>query len=83
MAKQHQTTLLFEAYLMGTFTNVIGGEDSDVEYFVDNLTKMSFGKVIHDMYEPNIEAWCAHVGRASIQVDSTWRLLPKATINCL
>jgi hypothetical protein len=56
MAKQHQTTLLFEAYLMGTFTNVIGGEDSDVEYFVDNLTKMSFGKVIHDMYEPNIEA---------------------------
>jgi len=27
------------------------GEDWDVKYFVDNLTKMSFGKVIHNMYE--------------------------------
>jgi len=28
----------------------------DEKYFVDNLTKM-FGKMIHDMYELNIEAW--------------------------
>jgi hypothetical protein len=28
------------------------GDDWDVEYFVDNSTNMSFGKVIHDMYEP-------------------------------
>jgi hypothetical protein len=56
MAKQHATTLRFEAYLVGKFTNVIWGENWDAKYFVNNLTKMSFGKVIHDMYEPNLEA---------------------------
>jgi hypothetical protein len=35
---------------------VIWGEDWDIEYFVKNSTKMSFRKVIHDMYEPNPEA---------------------------
>jgi hypothetical protein len=55
MAKQHTTTLRFEARLMGKLTNVIWGEDWDVESFVDNSTKMSFGKVIYDMYDPNPE----------------------------
>ncbi len=56
MTKQHATTLKFEAYLMGRLTNVIWGDDWDVEYFVDNSTKMSFGKLMHDMYDPNPEA---------------------------
>jgi hypothetical protein len=55
MAKQLATTLKFEAYLVGKLTNVIWGEDWNAKYFVNNLTKMSFGKVIHDMYEPNPE----------------------------
>jgi len=63
--------------------NVICGEDWDVEYFVDNLTKMSFIKVIHDMYEPNIEAWCAHVGGPSIQLDSIQRMLPNVAMTYL
>jgi hypothetical protein len=24
---------------------------------VDNSTKMSFGKLIHDMYDPNLKTW--------------------------
>jgi hypothetical protein len=56
MAKQHATTLRFEAYLVGRLTNVIWGDDWDVEYFVDNSTKMSFGKLIHNMYDFNIKA---------------------------
>jgi hypothetical protein len=53
MAKQHATTLKFEAYLVGKLANVVWGDDWDVEYFVDNLTKMSFGKLIHDMCDLN------------------------------
>ncbi len=56
MAKQQQTILSFEAYLMGKYTNVIWGEDWDVKYFMNNSIKMSFGKVIHDMYELNPKA---------------------------
>jgi hypothetical protein len=56
MVKQHQTTLRFETYLVGKLANVIWVEDWDGEYFADNLTNMSFGKVIHNMYEQNIEA---------------------------
>jgi hypothetical protein len=56
MAKQHATTLRSKAYLMGKLTNVIWGDDWDVEYFVDNWTKMSFGKLIHDTYGPNPKA---------------------------
>jgi hypothetical protein len=56
MAKQHATTLRFEAYLVGKLTNVIWGEDWDAEYFVDDSTKMSFGRLIHDMYDPNPKA---------------------------
>jgi hypothetical protein len=44
--------LRFKTYLEGKLENVIWGDDWDVEYFVDNSTKMLFGKVIHDMYEP-------------------------------
>ncbi len=40
---------------MGKLANVIQGENYDVEDFVDNSMKMSFVKVIHDMYEPNLE----------------------------
>jgi hypothetical protein len=41
---------------MGKLTNVIWGDDWDVDYFMDNSTDMSFGKLIHDMYDPNPEA---------------------------
>jgi hypothetical protein len=56
MAKQHVTTLRSKAYWVGMLANVIRGDDWDVEYFVDNSTKMSFGKSIHTMYDPNLEA---------------------------
>jgi hypothetical protein len=56
MAKQHATTLKFEAYLMGRLANVMWGDDWDVEYFVDNSTSMRFEKLIHDLYDPNPEA---------------------------
>ncbi len=42
-----------KAYLVSKLTNVIWGDDWDVKYFVDNSTKMSFGKLIHDMYDLN------------------------------
>jgi hypothetical protein len=41
---------------VGKLANVIWDEDWDVEYFVNNSTKMSFRKIIHDIYDPNIEA---------------------------
>jgi hypothetical protein len=56
MIKQHTTILRSEAYLKGKLRNVIWGDDWDVEYFVDNSSKMSFGKLIHDMYDPNLKA---------------------------
>ncbi len=56
MAKQHATTLRFEAYSVGRLTNVKWGDDWDAKYFVDNSTKISFGKLIHNMYGPNQEA---------------------------
>jgi hypothetical protein len=56
MAKQNVTTLKFEAYLVGKLANVIWVDDWDVEYFVENSTKMSFGKLIHYMYDLNPKA---------------------------
>jgi hypothetical protein len=41
---------------MDRLTNVIWGDDQDAKYFVDNSTKMSFGKLIHDMYDLNPKA---------------------------
>jgi hypothetical protein len=41
IAKQHTITLTSKAYLMGKLANIIWGDDWDVEYFVDNSTKMS------------------------------------------
>ncbi len=55
MVKQ-QAILRFKTYSMGKYTNVTWGENWDVEYLMDNLIKMSFGKVIHDMYELNPKA---------------------------
>ncbi len=57
MAKQHTTTLKSKAHFVGKLTNVICSDDWDAEYFVDNSTKMSFGKLIHDMYGLNPKAW--------------------------
>jgi hypothetical protein len=54
-AKQHTTTLRSEAYLMGRLVKVIWGDDWDAKYFVNNSNKMSLGKLIHDMYDPNLE----------------------------
>jgi len=48
-AKQHAITLKSEAYSVGRLVNVIWGDDWDAEYFVDNSTKMSIGKLIHDI----------------------------------
>jgi hypothetical protein len=56
MAKQHQTTLKFAAYSVGKLENGIWGEDWDAKYFLNNSTKLSFGKVIHDIYELNLKA---------------------------
>jgi hypothetical protein len=56
MAKQHATTLRSKAYLVGRQANVIWDDNWDAKYFVNNSTKMSFGKLIHDMYDPNPEA---------------------------
>jgi len=56
MAKQHATILKSKAYSVGKLANVIWGDDWDAKYFVDNSTKMSFGKLIHDMYDPNPKA---------------------------
>jgi hypothetical protein len=55
MAKQHITIVRSEAYLVGRLVNVIWGDDWDAEYIVDNLTNMSFGKLIHNMYDPNLK----------------------------
>jgi hypothetical protein len=41
---------------LGRLANAIWGDDWDVEYFEGNSTKMSFGKLIHDMYDPNPKA---------------------------
>jgi hypothetical protein len=57
MTKQHATTLRSKAYSVGRLANVIWGEDYwDAKYFVDNSTKISFGKLIHEMYEANPKA---------------------------
>jgi hypothetical protein len=60
---------------MAKLTNAICGEDSDVGYFVNNSTKISLKKVIHDMYESkgmkNYSTHCAHNDWASIQLDYT------------
>jgi hypothetical protein len=56
MAKQHQTTLRSKTFSVGKLANVLWGENWDAKYFVENSTKMSFDKVIHDMYEPNLKA---------------------------
>jgi hypothetical protein len=34
-----------------------GHEDWDVNYFLNNWTKMSFTKVIHDLHDVNLKAW--------------------------
>jgi hypothetical protein len=43
MAKQHATTLRFEAYLVGKLANVIWGDDWDAKHFVDNQPKCHLG----------------------------------------
>jgi hypothetical protein len=45
--------------------NVIWGDDRDAKYFVDNSTKMSFGKLIHDMYDlnPKVQKIVPHIMR--------------------
>jgi len=45
MAKQHTTTLRSEAHSVGKLANVICNDDWDAKYFVDNSTKMLFGKL--------------------------------------
>jgi hypothetical protein len=52
MANQHTTILRSKTYLVGRLANVVWGDDWDAKYFVDNSTKMSFGKLIYDMYDP-------------------------------
>jgi len=56
MAKQHDTTLKSKAYSMGRLASVIWCEDWDAKYIVENSTNMSFGKLIHHMYDPNPKA---------------------------
>jgi hypothetical protein len=56
MAKQHYTTLRFVACSMGKLANVIWNKNWDTNYFLDNSTKLSFAKLIHDMYEMNLKS---------------------------
>jgi hypothetical protein len=56
MAQQHTTTLKSKTCSVGRLVDVIWDENWDAEYFVNNSTKMSFGKLIHDMYDPNPQA---------------------------
>jgi hypothetical protein len=56
LAKQHAATLTSKTYLVGRLASVIWGDDWDAKYFVDNSIKISFRKLIHDMYDPNLEA---------------------------
>jgi hypothetical protein len=56
MAKKHQKILRPKAYSVGKPSNVMWGEYWNVYYFLDNSTKMSFVKVIHDMYKMNPKA---------------------------
>jgi hypothetical protein len=42
MAKQHATTLRFKTYSVGRLTNVMWGDDWDVEYLVNNSTISDF-----------------------------------------
>jgi hypothetical protein len=74
MAKQHATTLKSKTYSMGKLPNVIWGDDWDAEYFVDNLIKMSFRKLIHDMYGPNLEArrTIEHIMRTLMGLPYNW-----------
>jgi len=74
MAKQHTTTLKFEAYSVGKLANVIWGDNWGVKYFVDNSIKMSFGKMIHDMYEVNPKAWkiVQHVMHTLLELSYNW-----------
>ncbi len=44
-----------KTYSVGKLANIIWGDDWDAKYFVDNSIKMSFGKLIHDMYDPNLK----------------------------
>jgi hypothetical protein len=37
--------------------NVTWVENWDEKYFLDNSIKMSFAKVIHDMYMVNLKTW--------------------------
>jgi hypothetical protein len=63
MAKgAHATTLRSITYLVGMLTNVIWGDDWDAEYFVDNSTKMSFGKCMTQIqrHEELFNMSCAH-----------------------
>jgi hypothetical protein len=75
MAKQHATTLRFETYSMGKLAYARWGDDWDAKYFVDN--KMSFGKLIHNMYGPNREAQriIQHIVRTSMGLPYNWTTL--------
>ncbi len=62
---------------MGRLAKAIWGDDWDVEYFVDNLTNMSFGKLNHDMYVQNLEAQITiqHVVRTLMGHPYNWTTL--------
>jgi hypothetical protein len=79
MAKQHAITLRFKTYSVGKVINVIWGDDWDAKYFVDNSTKMSFGKLIHDMYDLNLEAQrtIQHVVHTLMGPPYNWTALKK------
>jgi hypothetical protein len=56
MVKQQQTFFEVWNIFNGQADKFHMGEDWDVRYFVENSIRLSFGKVIHDMYELNLEA---------------------------
>jgi hypothetical protein len=57
---------------MCKLVNFILGDNWDALYFLNCSTKLSFGKVIHDMYKANNFSTCyVHIDGTFIPLDST------------
>jgi hypothetical protein len=70
---------MFVAYSMGKLANVIWNKDWDGNYFFDNSTKLSFTKLIHDMYgvNPKAQKIVQHVVHMLMEPPYNWTLTCK------
>lgn len=62
---------------MGKLANVIWNKDWDGNYFLDNSTKLSFTKLIHDTYKVNPKAQkiVQHVMHMLMEPPYNWTLM--------